>query len=486
MRASPVDVRAYTRLVRAAGGLCLVPFLSGCITAEQPDIAVAVPAAYREATPSQRAILPRPDWWRTFRTRELTDLIEQAEAGNLNIAAAIARIIQADAQARIAGAALLPTVNLNASASRSRASQATGSVLGTPAQPERTTFLGQLGASYEIDFWGQNRALLLAAEQNAVSSRFDREVVGLTAMVAVANGYFQILAVQDRLRYARDNIASATRVLDVIKQRLDVGTASSLDVAQQESVLNTERAAIPTLEQILRQKIAALAVLLGRAPEFVHVRGGSMFNLAIPRVAPGIPSELLARRPDIRAAEAGLAAANANVTAARAAFFPTLTLTAQGGVQASVFKWLSQPEAAAWQAAAGLTQPIFDGGLLQGQLDQQKGRQDELLQIYRKAIIQAFADVDSALAATRQLAIRERLQTEVVASSRRAFTIAEQRLREGTVDIITVLTTQQTLFQAQDTLATVRLLRLQATVALFQALGGGWGATVAEKQAVRQ
>jgi NodT family efflux transporter outer membrane factor (OMF) lipoprotein len=454
-----------------------VPPLSGCnLAAEQPDLALAIPTAFRDATPT-RAALPKPGWWRGFRSRELSRLIEQAEIGNLDIAAAIGRIIQADAQARMAGAALVPSLSLNSAASRSRGSQATGTTLGGTGGPsERSFFSAGLGASYELDFWGKNRSLVLAAEQTAVATRFEREVVALTAIAAVANNYFQVLAAQDRLRYARENIASANRVLTVIRQRLEVGTASSLDVAQQESVLNTERAAVPTLEQILRQNTAALSVLIGSAPEFVRIRGGSMFSLGIPQVAPGIPAELLTRRPDIRAAEADLAGANANVTAARAAFFPTITLTAQGGVQASVFKWLSRPEATAWEAVAGLTQPIFDGGLLRGQLDQQRGRQEESLQIYRKAIIQAFADVDSALVATRQLAIRERLQNEVVASSRRAFSIAEQRLREGTVDIITVLNTQQTLFQAQDTLSIVRLARLQATVGLFQALGGGWGA----------
>jgi NodT family efflux transporter outer membrane factor (OMF) lipoprotein len=452
-----------------------------------PDLALTIPAAYRDASTSSSVALPKADWWRGFRSRELTRLIEEAELGNLDIAAAIGRVIQADAQARIAGAPLLPNVGLDASAQRSRPSQATGTRLGGGTGPaERDQFSLIAGASYEIDFWGKNRSRLLAAEQNAIATRFDREVVALTAMAAVANAYFLVLATQDRLRYGRENIESASRVLGVIRQRLEAGTASSLDVAQQESVLNTERAVIPTLEQILRQNTAALAVLVGRSPEYVRIRGGSMSNIAIPRITPGIPAELLTRRPDVRAAEADLAGANANVAAARAAFFPSITLSAQGGWQASLLKWIGRPEAAVWQAAVGLAQPLFDGGELQGQLDQQKGRQEELLQIYRKTVIQAFADVDSALVATRQLAIRERLQNEVVSSSRRAFSIAEQRLREGTVDIISVLNTQQTLFQAQDTLTQVRLARLQATVGLFQALGGGWIAESKDRLAAKQ
>ncbi|MFA6264580.1 MAG: TolC family protein, partial [Pseudolabrys sp.] len=189
---------------------------------------------------------------------------------------------------------------------------------------------------------------------------------------------------------------------------------------------------------------------------------------------PGLPSELLAQRPDIRLAEAQLAAANANVEVARAQMLPSISLTAQGGYQSAVLKTLLRPESALYSVAAGLTQPIFDGGELQGNLDLQKGRQDELLQAYRKSVISGFVDVENALDAVRQTAIRERVQTEVVASSRRAFSISEQRLREGTIDLVTVLQTQQTLYQAQDTLATVRLSRLQAVVSLYQALGGGW------------
>ena len=410
----------------------------------------------------------------------------QADHDNLDIAAAIARVIQADAQARIAGAALLPALNASASANRSRSSQATGITLGSAGPSERNLFSLIGSASYEIDFWGKNRATLRAAEETAAASRFERETVRLSALAAVANAYFQVLAAQDRLRYARDNLKSANSVLDVIKQRVQAGTASDLETSQQESVVNTERAAIPTLEQILRQNINNLAVLVGRAPEYLRVHGGSMSNIAIPHVTPGIPSELLTRRPDIRSAEADLAAANANVEAARAAFFPTIALTGDAGLSSSMLKWLLRPEAALYQVAGNLAQPIFDGGLLQGQLDLRKGRQEELLQTYRKTVLQAFADVDNALTAVRQLALRERLQNDVVASSRRAYQLSEQRLREGTVDLVTVLNTQQTLFQAQDTLAQVRLARLQAVVSLFQALGGGWVSEAAYRSAKLQ
>jgi NodT family efflux transporter outer membrane factor (OMF) lipoprotein len=208
-----------------------------------------------------------------------------------------------------------------------------------------------------------------------------------------------------------------------------------------------------------------------------------MNMLSIPPVTPGLPSDLLAQRPDIREAEANLAAANANVHAAKAAFFPSIQLTGSGGYQSNVLRLLLRPESAFYDLAAGLTQPIFDGGRLLGQLDLRKGQQDELLQLYRKSVVNGFADVDRALVAVQQTAARERLQREVVRSTKEAFDIAETRLREGTVDLITVLNTQQALFQAQDVLAQARLARLQAVVSLFQALGGGWQKPSKEEEA---
>lgn len=447
----------------AAAALSAQP-LAGCFLSDEPvPAAIDIPKAYRYGPRNADAALPSPVWWRGFRSRELTDLIEEALTSNLDIAAAVARIVQADAESRKVGAALLPAVDLAGEASRRRS----GGL-------ENTTYRAALSASYEIDFWGKNRALLRAAEQGAVASRFDREVVALTTVTAVANSYFQVMAAYDRLRVARNNLAAAERIYRLIQERFNVGTASALDTAQQESVVNSQRAAIPLLEQELRQTIIALAVLVGRPPENFVIRAGSLQRFSVPRVTPGLPSDLIAQRPDIREAEAQLAAANASVYAARAAFLPSIKLTGDGGYASSALKTLLRPESAVFNLAAGLTQPLLDGQKLQGELDLQRGKQDELLQLYRKAIINGFADVEKALVAVRQTAERERLQREVVRSTRQAFEISETRLREGTVDLITVLNTQLALFLAEDAQIQARLGRLQAVVGLFQALGGGW------------
>jgi len=471
----PALIPGGKRLARALAVLGLVAASSGCIlTKDLPDPALDIPEDYKAARPSKAAGAPPTlDWWRGFRSRELTVLMEEAQTVNLDIAAATSRFRQADAQARIAGAALLPSLSGTGQEAYSRTSGSSASGL-TNGGREVVNYSASLSASYELDFWGKNRDAAQAAEETAIANRFDRDVVALTTLTTVANAYFQVLTAQDRLRTAQQNIASAERILNAIRDRFKAGTGTDLDVAQQESVVANQRAQVPPLKQTLDQNINALATLVSRPPESVRVKGGSLNQIGSPRVTPGLPSELLTQRPDIRRQEAQLASATANVGNARAQFFPSIQLTGQGGYQSSALSSLFQPHAAFFSMVGSLTQPIFDGGRILGNFEFTKARQDELLQIYRKTVVQAFADVDNALYSIRQTTERLRLQREVVAASRRAFQLAEQQLRAGTADIVTVLNTQTTLFQAEDLLWQAQLARLQAIVSLYQALGGGW------------
>ncbi|AMA61328.1 RND transporter [Bradyrhizobium sp. CCGE-LA001] len=441
------------------------------LTQDLPDPALDVPAQYKYAGKGDTP--PSLDWWRGFRSAELTQLMEEAQTVNLDIAAAVARIVQADAQARQAGAALLPSVSTAGSETYSRTSGSSASGLSIGGR-EVVNYSASLSASYQLDFWGQNRAALQTAEETAHANRFDRDTVALTTLASVANAYFQVLASQDRIRTSQRNIASAQRILDAVRDRRKAGTGTDLDVAQQESVLANQKALVPPLRQTLDQNVNALAVLVSRPPESVRVLGGSLDRIAIPRVTPGLPSEILTQRPDIRRQEAQLASATANIGNARAQFFPTIQLTGNGGYQSSALVSLFQPHAAFFQLVGSATQPIFDGGRILGNFEFAKARQDELLQTYRKTIIQAFADVDNALFSIKQTTIRLQLQRDVVAASRRAFDLSEQQLRAGTADIVTVLNTQLTLFQAEDALWQAQLARLLAIVSLYQALGGGW------------
>ena len=466
---------ASRRLARWVAAVCMALGSSGCLlTADLPDPALDVPPGYKVAVKKDALDAPpKLDWWRGFRSSELTKLMEEAQTVNLDIAAATARFIQADAQARIAGAPLLPSLSGTGQEAYSRTSGSSASGL-TNGGREVVNYQASLSASYELDFWGKNRDAAQAAEETAHANRFDRDVVALTTLISVANAYFQVLGSQDRLRVAERNIASAQRILDAIKQRLSAGTGTDLDVAQQESVLANQRALVPPLRQTLEQNINALATLVSRPPESIKVAGGSLNRIGIPRVTPGLPSEMLTQRPDIRRQEAQLASATANIGNARAQFFPSIQLTGQGGYQSSALSALFQPHAAFFSLVGSATQPIFDGGRILGNFEFAKARQDELLQTYRKTVVQAFADVDTALTNVRETTIRLRLQRDVLTASRRAFELAQEQLRAGTADIVSVLQVQLTLFQAEDALVQAQLARLLAIVSLYQALGGGW------------
>jgi outer membrane protein, multidrug efflux system len=442
--------------------------------------AVEMPLAFQATPATQAAAWPSEDWWRGFSSPELDALIEQARGQNYDIAAAIARVRQADAQVRIAGAPLLPTVAATASASWQQVG-ATRGFSGVSRGGSTTSTInirdysiGPLNAAYEVDFWGLNRAARQAAVSNAMFSRFDQQVVALTVVTNVANTWFTALGLADRLVVAQRNLADAEQILAVIRGRLDAGTASALDVAQQEALVAGERAVVPNLRNQLEQQLIGLGILVGRPPEAITARPGSLDTLSLPPVSPGLPSSLLQRRPDVAEAEAQLIAQNFDIKVARAAFFPSVQLTGSYGFSNAALNTLFTPGGTIVSLAAGLTQPLFDAGTLRGQLEQVKGRYDELLADYRRAVIQSFTDVETALTAWRFTTEQEALQRQAVATAQRAADIARAQMLAGTVDITTVLQAETTLFNDQDILAQVRLARFQALLNLYKALGGGW------------
>ena len=443
-----------------------------------------IPKIYRATPENAAAFWPSVDWWRGFNSSELNSLIDQARSYNLDIAAAVARVRQADAQVRITGAALLPLVSGNASADWQHQGLGTGSSSrigstalggrGSNASVDFHSYGIGLNASYELDFWGRNRSARQSAVASSMFSRFDQQTVALTVVTDVANTWFIALSLADRLANARRNLADAEQTLAVIRGRFAAGTASALDIAQQDALVAGERATIPNFANQLEQQLIALGILTGQPPERIAVRPGTLTALGLPSVTPGLPSELLVRRPDVASAEAQLVAQNFNIKVARAAFFPSIQLTASAGYQAPALNRLITPGGALASLAEGLTLPLFDGGTLRGQLDLAKGRFDELLADYRKSVIQAFTDVDNALTAWRFTTEQEKLQQVAVDTARRAANIARAQMTAGTVDITTVLTAEATLFNDEDTLVQVRLTRTQALLNLYKALGGGW------------
>jgi NodT family efflux transporter outer membrane factor (OMF) lipoprotein len=456
--------------MRRLAALLVLPLAACAVGAEPAPGPGDIPAAWRAAAP-MAAAWPRPGWWRAFGSPELDGLIAHAEAANFDLQAAAAQVRAADAQLALAGGALLPSVSLGASAAWSHASLVRGA--GRTAVEQRTYSLIPQ-ASWELDLWGKLRAARESAAQSALASRYDRAALALTVVTSVASTWFQALAQQDRIDVATRNLADAEEILKAVRARRDAGTASDLDVSQEAALAAGIRAQLPGLRNQLEQQLIALGLLTGQPPAAIAVRPGTLTALALPEIAPGLPSALLVRRPDIAAAEARLLAANANIQAARAAFFPSVTLTGSGGWQSLALATLFGPGSLVAQAAAVASQTIFDNGRLTAQLRLDEATRDALLADYRKTIVQAFSDVDSAAAAYRFATEQEARQRDAVAIAQRAADIARAQVRAGTSDLVAALQAQTTLFNALDLLAQVRLARFQALLSLYKALGGGW------------
>jgi NodT family efflux transporter outer membrane factor (OMF) lipoprotein len=425
------------------------------------------PAAWSTRAAPSATVWPAADWWRGFNSTELNGYIDRARQYNDDIGAAVARVQEAYAQARIAGAPLYPSLTAGAAASRVRG-------FAPPRTALYTEYTPTLSASYEVDFWGSNRAAHNAALFAAQASSYDEQTVALGVLASVATTYFEVLETHDRLGVAQNNLSNAQHILDGFELEQKVGVATALDVAQQAAVVAGLNALIPPLEQQLRQYQDALAVLLGMLPESLQPQGAGLEQLTPPAVIEGLPSELLARRPDVAEAEAQLRSSNANIVVARAAFFPSLNLTASGGFASEALASLITPQARVFALSAALSQTIFQGGARVGQYRYTQARYAELLSDYHKAVISAFGNVEDALISVQQSAEQLVRQQDATDTAQTAFQYAQQQLQAGVTNILTVLNTETTLFTAEDELVQVRFARLQALVQLYQALGGGW------------
>ncbi|WP_095157076.1 efflux transporter outer membrane subunit [Pseudomonas sp. Irchel 3E13] len=456
--------------------LSLCVLLGACANST-PDAAPPAAPEHWQGQHDPAASIADGPWWQAFASAQLNDLIEQARSNSFDLAAAVARIRQAQASAVIAGAPLLPEVKFGLNASRERLLRGSGynGIDATRSDRTYTTFSTGLNASYEIDFWGGNAAARDSALRSLDASRFDRQTVELTLFSGVASSYLQSLALVEQVRIARLNLSNARDVLQVVQTRHDAGSATALELAQQRSLVAAQERQVPLLEQQLQDTRITLATLLGEPVQALPQTREDFTAINWPRIGTGVPSDLLSRRPDIAAAEARLAAARANVQVARAAMLPSLTLGANLASGSQVFdRLLRSPY---YNLTAGLAAPIFDSGRLKAERDRARAEQEELLQRYHASIVSGFGDVEKALNSIGGVDRQRQWQDEEVRQARTAFELAERRYRAGAETLLTVLETQRTLYQAQDQQVQLRLARVQGSVALYKALGGGWHVT---------
>lgn len=466
-------------MMKILTGFSVALLLAGCATqATQQTLAPEVAPQWRQPqgmldAAGTTSALTR-DWWRSFGSSELDSLLEAAQIQSYDIAAAVARVTQAQATATIAGAALLPELNGNFGATRNGRLGGDGN--GTAAG---TVYQAGLTATYELDFWGRNRAVRDSARAGLRAAEFDRDTVHLTVTAGVASAWLQTVGLRERAAIADLSVASAQRLLDVIESRARAGAANPLELAQQRGVLAAQMRARAAIRQQAEDSLTTLAVLLGRNPSLLTIAGTNLGKLQAPTIAAGLPTDLLIRRPDIARAEAQLSAADANIIAARAAMLPRISLG--GDITAGSNRVSSVFDNPVYSLAAGLAAPIFNAGRLAAGRDLALAQREELLANYRRAIVAAFGDVETALNAVAGIDAQRSAQEEELRQAQRAFNLAESRYRAGAETSLTLLDAQRTLYAAQDAAAQLRTLRLQAAVSLYKALGGGWQLTAREQ-----
>ena len=410
------------------------------------------------------------DWLATFQSPELLQLIGSARTNNHDLAAAAARVRQADEHARAAGAALLPSIGLDANITHFR-----GQVGSTHAS--ETDSSAGLTASYELDFWGSNRRARDSAALTARARRADRDALELVTDASIAQMYFLVLSLRERAASATSDVNAAQRMLDAITARFSAGAIGPQEVAAQRAVVATAEIAARELEQQEHEALVALALLVGTPPERFDVEARSLDAISTPTLAPATPAELIVHRPDIAAAEYELSAAHADLLVARAAFFPTITLSTSGAIQNPGFNAAVTTIAGTGSSitfAAALVQAIFDGGQRKAVRNEAQAREDELLATYQSTVQAALGDVETALSAIHALELQQLPLRDAVVQSQAAFEGAEIRFRRGSGDILAVLDAQRTLIAAHDRELVSRLARLNAVVSLAKALGGGW------------
>lgn len=448
----------------------VVPLLTGCPASSPARADVRTPAQLEWGRQDVPPAWPARDWFRGFGSDELDGMIDRAVEANLDLQAATQRVVQADARARQAHAAILPSVGIDGSDNYLAGHSSNGSY-------HETDWSALLSASYEIDFWGKNRAKANAAGFERLATRADHDTVLLTTEAGVADTYLEVISLRERLVTARANVDSARQLLAIVQSRFKAGYAAPVDVANQGGALASLATTIPQLEQSETQSLTALALLLGQPPEHFAVRAQSLAALREPAVAPGLPAELLRRRPDVARAEASLAAAHADLQATRAALYPSITLTAAGGVANPAVNAAVNTLAGVGPTlnlGASLAQVVFDGGRLRAQRDEAAGHEQELLAGYRASVLAALVDVENSLAAIARLDAAQNDQQQLLEQSERAYEGARLRYQKGYGDFLSVLEAQRAVFAARDQFDQYRLARLQARVSLCKALGGGW------------
>ncbi|HET6943314.1 MAG TPA: efflux transporter outer membrane subunit [Sphingomicrobium sp.] len=466
-------MRTESKWHRLAAAACCLGPASGCVQGNdysRPE--VEVPAAYRSAGPQAAALLTRDHWWTAYGDRHLDVLVDEALANNRDLRIATARVDEFSAILAGTKSQGLPQIGYGLSGSRARASE---EKIPPIVDPKSTTFSALLSASWEIDLWGRIRRETEAARANLLASEEGRRGVTLTLISSVIISYITLLDLDEQLRVSEATVAGRAKSVDVFEKRLAAGWVSEFEMAQVRGEYESAVASVPPVRQAIAVQENALSVLVGRNPGPIQRATpqelAAFHQLNVPA---GIPSELLIRRPDILQAEQQLIASNALIGAARALYFPRITLTGLFGFASGSLGNLFSGPANTWSFTGDVAGPIYTGGGITAAVDQAEARREQSLANYELVIQNAFRDVDDSLVAVREAAEFREAIGRRVATLRRGVELANERYENGYSDYLEVLDTERSLFSAELQYASARGDYQRALVSLYRALGGDW------------
>jgi len=439
------------------------------------------PAAFKEmegwktAQPRDQEL--RGKWWETFNDALLNNLEEQISVSNQNLAQAAAQFRQARALVQSARAGFMPTVSAGAAVTRSQSSSGFISQnQNLNARGPSTGYSLSLDAVWEADLWGRVRRTVESNEAGAQASAADLEALRLSIQAELAQNYFQLRALDAQKQLFDDTITAYQRSLTLTQNQYTAGVVAKVDVIQAQTQLKTTQAQALDIGVQRAQLEHAIALLIGK-PASTYSLAVAPLTAAPPALPVGIPSSLLERRPDIAAAERRMAAANAQIGVAQAAYYPSLTLSASGGYQSSSFSnWLTAPSRF-WSLGPALAQTLFDGGLRRAQTDQAIAAYDANVAGYRQTVLTGFKEVEDNLVALRILEEEAAIQDEAVRNARQSVALTANQYKAGIVSYLNVVTVQATALANERTAVDVLNRRLAASVLLIKALGGGWNAS---------
>lgn len=469
--------------IKISGYLLLVALLPGCMLMgpdyQRPSFSLPAIFSSDAANADQAPLAAESSWWELYQDPVLNDLVSQALENNTDIKTAVARIEEADAFMREVGSALFPQIDLDAGASRSRVTEA-GAFSNFNRMNPRETYRIQLGTSFELDFWGKLRRAKESARAQAMATRYAKDTVALSLAGLVASNYLQLRSLESQISISEDSLRTRNESLTLTQRRLEGGVSSALDVYQAEVASSNLAAQIVELKRLRAISEHQLAVLTGQFD--LKLPAGDIDQLPLPPLPPaGLPSSLLEARPDVRQAEEQLVAQNANIGVAKAALFPTISLTANYGGESAELSDVLKSAARIWSGGLSLNLPIFDSGRLSARLDQATAQQKQALAAYEGAVRTAFQEVNDALVTVRQNAEREALLNSSKESAKNAMKISENRYKSGYSAYIDVLDSQRVYNDAAIAYIQSRQARLIASVDMFKALGGGWQDEIEQK-----